>query len=235
MTKQNTLQKNLTQQVIITALSILTLSSCGTSKSNEVNTTTNSSNNNISTQKPLANCNKSATTDMSMNISTVNDSSGQIDPNWTKVKFNFLSTKATASGNVVRFFKWKVTGSQSSLDPIPLSTMFYNLESGQPTTDATNSIPVVEIATSRGIYVQLNDSAAQYQVLKAVVYDSTGAIVTQMNTLIPQFNSNYSEYRLNSDGSARAQVLLDLHPLKATDTTSWAQSNYSTYFQNLCF
>jgi len=235
MTKQTTTQQKLTQQLILGVLSVIALSSCGTSKSNQVNTTNNSSNNIVSTLKPLANCNKSVSTDISMNISTVNNSSGQIDPNWTKVKFNFLSTKATAAGNVVRFFKWKVTGAQSILDPSPLSTLFYNLENGQPTTEATISVPIVEIATTRGIYVQLNDTIGQYQVLKAVVYDSAGAIVAQMNTLIPQFNSNYSDYLLNSDGSARAQVLLDLHPLKATDTASWTQTQYSTYFQNLCF
>lgn len=233
--KQNTTQQKLAQQLIVGVLSVIALSSCGTSKSNVVNTTTNSSNNNISSQKPLANCNKSVSTDISLNMSTVNDSAGQVDPNWTKVRFNFLSTKATASGNVVRFFKWKVSGTQSTLDPIPLSTLFYNLENGQPTTESTSSVPVVEIATTRGLYVKLNDTIGQYQVLKAVVYDSAGAIVAQMNTLIPQFNSNYSDYRLNSDGTARAQVLLDLHPLKATDTTSWTQTQYSTYFQNLCF
>jgi hypothetical protein len=236
MTKQTTQQKlNLAKQMIISTLSVIALSSCGNSKSAELNTTNSSSNNTISSQKPLANCNKSATADMSMNTSTVNDSAGQIDPNWTKVKFNFLSTKSTAAGNVVRFFKWKVSGAQSSLDPSALSTMFYNLENGQPTTNAANSVPVEEIATTRGIYVQLNDSAGQYQVLKAVVYDSAGKIVAQMNTLIPQFSSSYSDYRLNSDGSARAQVLLDLHPLKATDATSWTASSYSTYFQNFCF
>lgn len=225
-------------QILLNSITCLvlvaTLTSCGNSKSSGVNQNNLSSAANLS-GKPLASCNKSISTDISMTINATTDANGQIDPNWTKVKFNFLSAKATASGNTVRFFKWKVSGNQSTLDQNPLSTMFFNLESGQPTTNSTTTIPVAEIATTRGIYVELNDPQASYQVIKAVVYDSNGQIVAQLNSLIPQFNSIPNDYKLNYDGSARAQVLVDLHPLISTNTSAWSQTDYANYYQNFCF
>jgi hypothetical protein len=229
MTKQTT-----TTLILLTSLVAFT--SCGTSKSDEAkNTNTFSSSQTMNSEKPVINCNKSVNADISMNTNAVLDSQGVVDTNWIRIKFNFLSSSATASGNTVRFFKWKVSGSGSFLDQTPLVSMFYDSASGQPTTNQTTSIPISEISSTRGMYVQLNDPQGSFQVIKAVVYDSTGKIVAQLNSLIPQFNSNPNDYKFNADGSARAQILTAMHPLTSLNTSTWSQAEYSNYFQAFCF
>jgi hypothetical protein len=224
-------------KVLSAVVMIALLTSCGTTKSDEVNKKTSASIDPVyvNYQKPLTSCNKTTNSDMSLNINAVTSSSGSINPDWVKIKFNFLSSTATQSGNVIKFFKWKVIGGQSSLDQTPLSVMFYDLSTGQLTSNASTYLSATDVTTTRGAYIQLNDTAGTYQVLKVVVYNSAGQVVAQMNSLIPQFNSNLSDYSTNSDGTARAQILIDIHPLSSVATTGWTQTDYANYFQNFCF
>lgn len=223
--------------LILAATALLTLSSCGTSKSSEstVNTAIQSSTVTNAGTKVVTSCQKATGTDMSVNISAVKNSSGTINNSLVKIKFNRLSSTATASGNVVRFFKWKVSSNQAYMDQTPLTVTRYVLSSGTVDQSATNSITASTVTTSQGYYIDLNDAAGEYQVLKAVVYSSAGTIVSQQNILIPQFLGNPSDYAFNADGSARAQILKDLHPLALTDVTSWTSTTYSNYYSATCF
>lgn len=226
----------LTTTLILTATALLTLSSCGTSKSSQSATTTvqASTVTNAGT-KVVTSCQKSIGTDMSVNISAVKTASGSINNSLVKIKFNRLSAAATASGNTIRFFKWKVSGSQAFLEPTQLNSTRYVLSSGTVDQSAASSITASTVTTSQGYYIDLNDAAGEYQVLKAVVYSSTGSIVAQQNILIPQFLGVAADYAYNSDGSARAQILRDLHPLATTDVTGWTSANYTSYYQATCF
>lgn len=226
----------LTTTLFLTATALLTLSSCGTSKSSQSATTTvqSSTVTNAGT-KVVTSCQKSVGADMSVNISAVKNSSGTINNSLVKIKFNRLSAAATAAGNTIRFFKWKVTGSQAFLEPTQLNSTRYVLSSGTVDQAAASSITASTVTTSQGYYIDLNDAAGEYQVLKAVVYSSTGSIVAQQNILIPQFLGVAADYAYNSDGSARAQILRDLHPLATTDVTGWTSANYTSYYQATCF
>ncbi len=226
--------KQITTFILLTAM--IAFTSCGNSKSADTNQNTQTaSSQTMNAQKPLASCTKSLNTDMSMNTNAVVSSSGQVDMNWIKIKFNFLSAAAVTSGNTVRFFKWKVSGTQSSLDETALGAQFFDLASGQPTANINNITSVSDINTSRGLYIQLNDPTGAYQVIKAVIYNSNGQIVAQLNSLIPQFAQRSTDYALNSDGTARAQILTAMHPLASVATTGWSQTDYANYFQNFCF
>jgi len=222
-------------KVILAVLTLAFLSSCNNSKSNETNYLSNNGVNNIYAQKQLASCNKSAGTDISVSLAAVTDQVGNANPNWLKMKFNFLSANATASGNVIRIFKWKVTGVQAYLDPTPLAMNSYALSNPQALNPAQQSITASEVTTSNGYYIALNDSDASFQVLKVVVYNSAGQIVSQINSLIPQFNANYSDYVYNADGTARATVLTDLHPLKAYSGQNLNSTQVASYYQAFCF
>ncbi len=230
----------MTTKILCSIVFIAALSSCSNTKSNDVQINTQASANpttstTINSQKLLTSCNKSENSDMSFHINAVVNTSGQINPDWIKIKYNFLSATNAVSGNTVKFFKWKVSGGQSVLDQTPLSVMFYDLSSNQLTSNPGTSLVASEISLSRGIYIQLNDVAGTFQVIKAVVYNSSGQIVAQLNSLIPQFNSNPAEYATNSDGSARAQILIDMHPLKSVATTAWTQTDFTNFFQSYCF
>ena len=216
-------------------LGLAFLASCSNSKSNETNFLSNTNGNMIYSQKQLASCNKTAGSDISINLSAVLDQVGNANPNYLKLKFNFLSTNATASGNVIRFFKWKVTGVQAYLDPTPLVANSYSLSSPQTLNPAQQNIDVSEVSTSNGYYINLNDADGSFQVLKVVIYNSSGQIVAQMNSLIPQFYGNYNDYVYNTDGTARASVLTDLHPMKAYAGQNLNSTQIASYYQAFCF
>ncbi|AZZ36245.1 hypothetical protein CIK05_05385 [Bdellovibrio sp. qaytius] len=227
----------LTTTLILTATALLTLSSCGSSKSSQATTTTVVQSSTVANAgtKVVTSCQKAVGTDMSANISAVKNSSGTINNNLVKIKFNRLASTLIAAGNTIRFFKWKVSGNQAYMDQTPLNISRYVLSTGTVDQATATSITASTVTTSQGYHIELNDDAGVYQVLKAVVYSSAGAIVSQQNILIPQFLGNPADYAYNSDGSARAQILRDLHPLATTDVTDWTATQYSNYYSATCF
>lgn len=222
--------KTISNLVLITLA--LALTACGTSKSNENKGASNTTTTTLGTQKVVASCHKSADSNISMTINAVTDSSGYADPNTLKIKFNFLSTAVTASGNYIQFFKWKVTGTQAYLDPAPVTFSKFALSSPSVLGSTEQLITANTVTKSNGYLLNINDPNGSFQVLKAVVYSSTGTVVAQMNILIPQFYAQYSDYLYNSDGSARATLLTDLHPLKSLN---YSAADSASYFQSFCF
>lgn len=230
------------QQYLILVLSIIAvafLTSCGTNKSNVF--TASSDNVNMSAQQSLATCNQSTSTKLSFNLaSVVEATSGQINSDWIKLKFNFLSSDVTKTGYSIRFFKWRVIGSTVQLDPSPLNFNSYLLSNspstGQTNLETSSSVGTTQITHQRGFYIRLNDDPQYpYQVLKVVVYKTDGGILTQSDILIPQFLADPRVYKTNPDGSVRAQNLQKLHPLSETDIGSWAQTQFKHHFTQYCF
>lgn len=228
--------KTLTTALILAA-SILTLTSCGSKKSSAAATTTivQSSTVENAGNKVVTSCQKAIGTDMSVHISAVKTSSGAINNSLVKIKFTRLTTAITQSGNTIRFFKWRVSDSQALLDSNPLESTRYVLSTNTIDEAAQTGITATTVTTSKGYYINLDDADGIFQVLKAVVYNSAGSIVAQQNILIPQFLAVPADYAYNADGSARAQILRDLHPLANTDTTGWTSTDYVNYFSATCF
>ncbi len=226
-------ETTLALKLTLVATAMIVLSSCSNTKEE---TTSYSSNTFASTvNKSLASCNKKMTADISYSSTVIQDQMGTQDNNWLKVKMNFLSPKATASGNVLKFFKWKMVNGVPYLDQTPMSFYTYNISSNTSGTTAMNQIAVSQVTTSNAFTVYLNDSQATYQVIKAVIYSADGSLVAQSDSLIPQFMANPTDYAYNSDGSARATGLKALHPLNGVNTSGWSQDNYADYYKSFCF
>lgn len=228
-------QINLTyiKLALITVAAAL-MTACGTSKSNS--STTSSPLYDFSSTKLLANCNKSKDENFSINTSSVTDSNGQQSSEWIKMKFNFLSSTVMASGNTIRFFKWRVVGTEPQMDNTPLNFTKYDLSSGQVASGGTvSSMNALDLSSSQGVYIQLNDPNLQFQVLKAIVYNSSGSIVAQINTLIPGFYASPTEYQYNSDGTTRSITLQKMHALYGQSVNSWTQLQMQQHFNQYCF
>lgn len=185
----------------------------------------------------LANCNQSVSTNLALNLANVVEAStGQINPDWIKLKFSFLSTDVTQTGHYIRFFKWRVIGSTAQLDANPLEFSAYKLSNGQTASETMTSVFSSQVSQQFGFYIRLNDDAQYpYQVLKVVVYKTDGTVLTQSDVLIPQFLTSPIEYKLNSDGSPRAENLQKLHPLYTTDTSAWSAAQLKQNFDQHCF
>lgn len=226
------------QNILTIALSVMALSlltACGVQKSNEL--VNNSNSIDIKSQPTLASCNRSTSADLSFNLANVIESTtGETNPNWIKIKFDFLSTDVTKSGYTVKFFKWRIIGTSAQLDSNPLSFNAYTISNGQTASETMTSVYAAQINQQYGFYINLNDDTQYpYQVLKVVIYKTDGTIAAQSDVLIPQFLANPNDYKTNSDGTVRADNLQKLHPLYATDVTAWTQAQLKQNFDQYCF
>ncbi len=229
------MNQNETTQILkltLTVTAMIMLTSCNNTQEDTITYTNTFSS--LST-KDLASCNKKSTADIAYSSAAVEDQMGTQDNNWLKVKMTFLSLKSTDSGNVVKFFKWKMVNGVPYLDQTPLSFYTYNVSSGTTSTTAVSQITASTVTSSTGYNIYLNDAQGTYQVIKAVVYSSSGSVVAQSDSLIPQFMAKPAEYALNADDSARAAGLQALHPLNGVDTAGWNDARFASYFQAFCF
>ena len=227
--KNYTSQQTLKLALILTVLSLLT--ACGTSKSNSP--TDQSSNRlDVNSEKALALCNKGSDSNFSFQTSIVSDESGQISKEWIKFKFNFLNAEITKPGNVIKFFKWRVSNNQSILSETALEVSAYDPTTGQTSSAPANSLAANQLNNSQGFYINLADPNALFQVLKVVAYNTDGKVIGNLNSLIPAFYANPADYKFNTDGSARAQILQDMHLLKGSAT---ADASAVQSFNQYCF
>lgn len=223
-----------TVTLILSGLVLGLLTSCSPSKLNEP--TGPSSALNINSQKAMASCNRKTDNNFSFDVSVYKDGSGNINYDWIKLKFRYLSSDITQSGNTLRFFKWRMVGSNSQLDSTPLNFASYNLSSGQASSNTVNTALSNQISTQTGLYINLKDDAQNpYQALKVVAYKSDGTILAQTDILIPQFAASPADYKFDNDGNARANNLIQMHPLATTDVTQWTSAQIQQNFDRYCF
>ena len=229
-----TTKKSIGLLLCLAAITLLT--SCGKTKSNDEVVTSSASISNISAQNGLASCNQLANSNFNFNISTVTDSTGQVNPNWIKINFRFLASSVTQSGYTLKFFKWRMLGATAQLDSTPLTIAAYNLATGQSSSNTQSNLTAAQVTRQLGYYLQLNDDAQNpYQALKIVAYKADGSVLAQSDVLIPQFAASPNDYKVNDDGTQRASNLIALHPLAATDVSTWTTAQFQQNFSKYCF
>lgn len=222
-------------QLGIGGLIIALLSSCSPTKSDAVITTSSNTGLVFAADKALTQCNRSTDTNFTFNTAVAKDASGAYAYDILKLKFSFISVANTAAGNTIKFFKWRINGTTADLDQTPLNFYVYNLSTGATITTPVTSYNTSQINTANGMYIQLNDPNQTFQVIKVVVYDSAGAVVSQVNTLIPSFYASPVDYQLNGDGSPRASILQALHPLANQISSGATSAQFATSTQAFCF
>ena len=219
---------------IAAVLAVAVLTSCGTSKSTPVEE--QSSILPVSLTKPLASCHRLNDANYAMNIANVTSADNSLSSDWIKVKFSYLSSAITQTGYSLRFYKWRVINGASQLDSNPIEFTAYTLSNGQQVSNPMTAVFTTQVTNQVGFYLRLNDDASvPYQVIKVVAYKTDGTVAAQSNVLIPQFLANPLDYATNADGSARADLLQQLHPLFGQDVSTWSQTRLNENFQQYCF
>ncbi len=189
----------------------------------------------LTSDKLLAQCGRSSDANFTFKTAIAHDANGQLTPDVIKFRMTTLSTAVTASGNTIRFFKWRVNGAATELDSTPLQFITYDYSTSQSTSSAIDTIATTQINANMGIAIQLNDPIGVFQVIKAVVYGSDGkTMIAQINTLIPAFYAKPSDYQYNGDGTVRAGILQQLHPLANVSVGNWSDDQYIQTFNSLC-
>lgn len=218
-------------------MSMLVLSACGTSKSASSQPTELQSRVEVSSEKPLASCNQLAKAGlMTMNIANILNSDGKANEDWVKIKFGSIDSAHNKPGYYMKFYKWRVLNNAVQLDSVPLSTYSYSLSSGSATSTPSTGVYISQVNSETGYMIKLNDDLTNpYQVLKVVVYQSDGVVVDHANVLIPQFLANPEDYKFNTNGTTRAELLQQLHPLFGQDVSGWNFSQIQEAFDQYCF
>lgn len=87
--------------------------------------------------------------------------------------------------------------------------------------------------------VNLQDATGAYQVVRAVLRDKTsGAVVRQVDALIPTFYANPTTYnaQVNSSGQLMHPAMIQaLHPLETYAGQGWTESQYQSFMNAFCF
>lgn len=228
-----------TQTLIkVTALiSMLVLSACGTSKSANSGSVELESRVEVSSDKPLASCNQLSKAGlMTMNIANIMNSDGKANEEFVKVKFGSIDSAHNKPGYYLKFFKWRVINNAVQLDSTPLAAYSYDLSTGSATSNPVTGVYISSITATTGLMLKLNDDLNNpYQVLKVVAYQSDGTMIDHVNVLIPQFLANPEDYKLNKNGTPRADLLQQLHPLYGQDVSGWSFSQIQESFDQYCF
>lgn len=218
-------------------ISMLVLSACGTSKSTDSGVTESASRVEVSSEKPLASCNQLSKAGlMTMNIANILNSDGKANEEFVKVKFGSIDAAHNKPGYYLKFYKWRVINNAVQMDNVPLAAYSYNLSTGAATSNPTTGVYISSITAETGLMLKLNDDLNNpYQVIKVVAYMSDGTMIDHVNVLIPQFLASPEDYKFNANGTTRASLLQQLHPLYGQDVSGWSFSQIQETFDQYCF
>lgn len=171
-------------------------------------------------------------------------------------RFDFIKAKLTlpetflTNGNYVQVYRWKANSAgQTYMDTTPLQFRLVS-NSGSTLTDYMNALSwskvtqpasALNLKTAKDFFnqvqlvVDVRDPYAEFDAIKVVVYNSANQPVDQLDMLIPVFSADPAAYAKESDGSTRATVLKNIHPLKSMLGQSWTPEHYQTLVEGFCF
>ncbi len=205
--------------------------------------------------KPFAYCNKSKITDLGAIIRTFVDSNSVVHNDFIRLNFRTLSSNFSSNNAYyIQFFRWKVSSANNiDFDSTPLSFRFesksnFSVQSNYMTqlhwsTVKTHFVnkgvtlnSVSDLFNKYNIVVDLKDPDASYDVLKIALYNGTQSVLED-DMLLPIFHANPDDYATetkNGVSSARSELLMGLHPLKAMQGQGWSLDDFKTSANNLC-
>jgi hypothetical protein len=81
------------------------------------------------------------------------------------------------------------------------------------------------------LMIDTNDESGVYKVLRVVFRSSTsGAIVKELDILLPPVDSNPNTYKVN-----RSSLLTNLHPLSTMLNQNWKNEEFLAFTKQFCF
>ncbi len=253
----------LTKQTTLTSALLiclaLTMTACGSSQSSSTDLasrTTITTTGDGATQN-LALCNAGSNSTVGLKSKAFQQGTS-VYMDRVVVKLTSLPSGFGSNESYLSFFKWLANTSGSSyIAPSPLlyylvdnqtskvvqlnkSTLSWNDVSAHAASLGIND--PVTFFNRVSVIIYLGDSsssgysAADYDVLRVAAYNSsTNSTTGFLDTLLPIFAANPSDYAYESNGATRASVLTNLHPLKSKTSEGWTSAQYVTMANSFCF
>jgi hypothetical protein len=201
----------------------------------------------------LAYCNQGANSDFTIKLQAyVNGTTNQVNMNYAVLRL--ASAPSTFVGGTSHFALWKWLANTSNavtFDQTALRFYAYDNQTGSQLTGWMTTLRWSDISTYYttwgstslstflariNIVVELNDPSAAYDVLELAHYTtSTGALISQLDILLPMFAANPNEYAIDTTGGTRAARLQALHPFKLQASQNLTSAQYQAMAQTYCF
>ncbi len=248
--------QQITMKIAITAMMILGLIGCGSSK--ESKTTSISSRlvpitvNPVVSGKKLTNCNRKSLNDIDFSSMVATSDGTTVNYQYIYVKLNSLPADFDQNTKFINFWAWDTSSTGSAR--LSSSALKFRIEdmNGQVLMDNLSSISYSEIkslATKSSsidddmeilefvrILVDLKDANGNYDAIKVALYNkSTKAFISMNDQLLPPFAVNPTDYAIDAQNVSRPQILQQLHPFYQMQNSGWNTTQFLGMAQEWCF
>ncbi|MNT27102.1 hypothetical protein D3C72_1627180 [compost metagenome] len=201
----------------------------------------------------LAYCNQASTANFVMKLQAyVDGTTNQVNMNYAVVKLTAVPAAFSSGTSHIALWKWLAnTSNQVTFDQTALLMYAYDSQTGTSITGWKNTLrwsdlsakytewgstSVAAFLARVNIIVNLKDPNGEYDVLELAHYTtSTGALIGQVDALLPIFAANPNDYATDSSGGNRAARLKALHPFASQASQNLTSAQYQTMSQNYCF
>lgn len=192
------------------------------------------------TNTALAYCNQASSSNTQMKV-TVFTENNQIRNDLLRVKFSKMNSSFFSTGSVLQFYRWKAAADGTySPDTTPLPVRVIDTTSNSEVL-SSNYVRFADLSSSTQdmskyiLVVDIKDASAEYEVIRAMIYTSSGTIIEDINALIPAFSANPTEYATRYDGAARPTILKNLHPFRNYTGSGYTTSQFVSQANAFCF
>lgn len=200
--------------------------------------------------RPLAYCNQSSNSQLSIGTSTYQDGE---TITYTKINLKILKIPAyfSQNQNYIEFHKYmvnstgnKIWGSDRMMFSIYSISDEKQLVSGRKflywadLQAAAQSLGVTtpeQFFKKARLVIDLDDANGDYDAITAFYYNQADdSVVSKLDSLIPVFDADPAKYATERDGSTRHSSLQDLHPFKSYASQGWTSQVYQTKANEFC-
>lgn len=197
--------------------------------------------------------------DFQVSLMNLKNNQNQLNLRYVHLRFNKIPQDFKTQGWDLLVYRWTVNSSgNSQIDSTPLlmhpekkisDNQFsklipsnYEGSKGYPVLNFSeiNQIGVfanINSETPQSFFnnaylmIDTNDESGVYKVLRVVFRSSTsGAIVKELDILLPPVDSNPNTYKVN-----RSSLLTNLHPLSTMLNQNWKNEEFLAFTKQFCF
>lgn len=238
-------------KLLAVALMSLSLAACsGGSATNSVDLASRSTTSTTDTTKAWIQCNAATGSNVDVHLMAWYENANTLRNDLMKVRLYRLPSDFASSNSYVQMFRWQGnTAGSVYLDSTPLQFEVWDGVSGAQLLSARSSVRWNDVSTAASqlgitdpttffrraiLKVDLRDPNANFDALMTVLYNSSNVEREHVNALLPVFDANPSNYATDSDGSARNQALMNLHPFRTSIGQGWTTADYMARAQTFC-
>lgn len=234
-------------------LSVISVSmvACGSNQADSYNLSSRVVDSNTGS-KSVAICNEGSSSSTALKLKASTNSAGtayRMDQVF--MKLTTVPSGFTAGTDYFNFWRWMASSSNSTyIDPTPLSFYLYDTQTNQAVTGVRNSLKWSDVSGTASTWgvdaagffqrvilvIDVRDANGEFDVIKTARYNlSSNALAESIDTLLPLFYANPSDYAYESNGTTRASSLTALHPFKSMIGQGWSTSQFVSASNSYCF